>query len=379
MKRKALMLSALATLISGVVHASDSGSDTGATTGIGFEYLSTYKKILDDKRVELPENEIIEEDNPEYDGLEVQVTYHQPVVPALHGNFITKLETEIEYDEEGDATWSKVKYVLGEGTIRPKSWGNWFVFYHLAREDFFEGKPYSKQFTDGRDNGNSIMEMQPHYIQPTDWGHWGINVGLSHESLNGGLLKPRIRPFGSYRISDDFEVFTSWMFFKEMFYKEGNTDKNILETDSALIYHFDGGNIAMGYFAKFGTNIDDDGSREYDNDGSPREFGEFQELIWKPRMHYRFDNGLGVTLFGEFGKYKDETKHVASGQTYDLYEEWFRKYGVFAEYPLRDDLILFGEANYREGRIKETYTGTSYYETRDRNHNFAMIGLNFLF
>ncbi|MCG3721871.1 hypothetical protein [Vibrio cincinnatiensis] len=121
MKRKALMLSALATLISGVVHASDSGSDTGATTGIGFEYLSTYKKILDDKRVELPENEIIEEDNPEYDGLEVQVTYHQPVVPALHGNFITKLETEIEYDEEGDATWSKVKYVLGEGTIRPKS------------------------------------------------------------------------------------------------------------------------------------------------------------------------------------------------------------------------------------------------------------------
>nr|WP_319556727.1 OmpG porin family protein [uncultured Vibrio sp.] len=371
---KTIMLSTLALLVSSAVSANDGESNTG----IGFEYFSTYKKIVDETQLILPENEIPKEENSEYEDLEVQVTYYQPAASTIRGNYITKIETEIEYNDDGDATWSKVKYVLGEGTFRPQSWGNWFLFYHFAREDFFEGKPYSEQFEDG-DVGNSIMELQPHYVQATDWGHWGVNVGISHESVADGLFKPRIRPFGSYRLTDNIEVFTSWMFFKEMFYKEGNTDKNILETDSALTYHFDGGNVALGYFAKFGENIDDDGSRVYDDGSSPREFGEFSELIWKPRAHYRFDNGLGLTLYSEFGKYKDETKHAASGQAFDLYEEWFRKYGVFMEYPIQDDLILFGEANYREGRVKETYTGQPYYETRDRTHNFAMIGLNFLF
>ncbi len=371
MNKQIMTLSLLALSVSTVVNAK-ANNTSGTDSAVNDE------KVLVKMQVQLPDNEVKQEDNPEYDDLEVQVIYQQPGVSTLHGNYITKMETEIEYNDDGEAVWSKVKYVLGEGTFRPQSWGNWFLAYHAAREDFFAGKPFSEQIENG-EVGNSIMELQPHYVQNTDWGHWGINVGMTHESLNGGLFKPRIRPFGSYRITDNIEVFTSWMFFKEMFYKEGNTDKDILETDSSLIYHFDGGNAALGYFAKFGKNIDDDKSRVYDDGSSHREFSDFSELIWKPRVHYRFDNGLGVTLFSEIGKYEDDTKHVASGQTFDLYEEWFRKYGVFMEYPIRDDLILFGEANYREGRVKETYTGQEYYETRDRTHNFAMIGLNFLF
>ncbi|KII75321.1 OmpG porin family protein [Vibrio renipiscarius] len=367
MKKQLIIPSLLALCVSQAAWSSNHTSPNGGgKTGIQPHHLS----IL--------ENATLLEENQEYDDLEVEVTYHQPARSTIHGNYATKIETEIEYNDEGDATWSKVKYVLGEGTVRPESWGNWFMFYHVAREDFYQGKPYSEQFENG-EIGNSIMELQPHYVEGTEWGHWGINVGITHESLSGGLFKPRVRPFGSYRITDNVEVFTSWMFFKEMFYKEGNTDKNILETDSALIYHFDGGNVALGYFAKFGQNIDDDHSRIYDDGSKHEQFGKFSELIWKPRVHYRFDNGLGVTLYGEIGKYEDKTTELASGQTYDLYEEWFRKYGVFMDYPINDNIILFGEANYREGRVKETYANTNFYETRDRTHNFAMIGVNFLF
>jgi hypothetical protein len=353
-------------------------SSLSSTSALPFEYERVLDEIINESRVAKQESEILNEDDPEYDGLEVQVTYHQPPERTIRGNYITKLETEIEYDEDGKEVWSKVKYVLGEGTFRPVSWGNWFLAYHFAREDFFAGKPYSEQLENG-EVGNSIMELQPHYIKANDRGFWGLNVGFTHESIAGGLFKPRIRPFGAYKITDNIEVSTSVMLFKEMFYKEGNTDKDILETDSAISYHFNGGNISLGYFAKFGRNIDDDGSRKYEDGSIVNQFGNFQELIWKPRVHYRFGNGLGVTLFGEVGKYQDETTALAEGQQYDLFEEWFHKYGVFLEYPIRDDLIIFGEANYREGRIKETYAGTPYYESRDHTHNFAMIGLNFLF
>ncbi|RQW62523.1 OmpG porin family protein [Vibrio viridaestus] len=374
MKKRMMSLSLLAISISTIVNAEVNNN----SINVSLDKASVDSKVLAEKQIKLPDNNVKKEVNPEYDNLEVQVVYNQPTASTIHGNYITKMETEIEYNDEGEATWSKVKYVLGEGTIRPQSWGNWFLAYHVAREDFFAGKPYSEQFEDG-DVGNSIIEFQPHYVQNTDWGHWGINVGISHESISGGLFKPRIRPFGSYRITDNVEVFTSWMFFKEMFYKKGNTDNNILETDSSLTYHFDKGNVALGYFAKFGKNIDDDHSRNYDDGSSHTEFGHFSELTWKPRIHYRFDNGLGVTLYSEFGKYDNPTTHPAAGQTYDRYEEWYRKYGVFMEYPIRGDLILFGEGNYRKGRIKETYTDQSAYETRDRTNRFGMIGLNFLF
>lgn len=340
--------------------------------------MAIYEQIVDDSDQANQEPENVNEDNPEYDGLEVQVTYHQPPVANIRGNYITKLETEILYDESGDATWSKVKYVLGEGTIRPQSWGNWFLYYHVARENFYAGKPFSEQFTDG-EVGNSIFEAKPLYVEATDWGHWGVEFGISHESVADGLFTPSIRGFGSYRLTDKLEIFSSAMLYREMFYKEGNTDKNILETDTALLYHFNRGHIGLGYFAKFGDNIDDDLSRVYEDGSSSDKFGEVSELIWKPRLHYRFANGLGATLFGEYGKYKDKTTKPVAGQTYDLYEEWFWKAGIFVEYPIRPDIILFGEANYRDGRVKETYTGTSHYETHDRNHDFAMIGVNFLF
>lgn len=299
-------------------------------------------------------------------------------LPAINGNYTTKIETEIEYDQNDEAVWSKVKYVIGEGNIRPKSWDNWFIGYHFSRENFYAGKPYSHQIKDG-EVGNSIMEFQPHYVQNTDWGHYGINIGAVHESIQGGLFKPRIRPFGSYKITDNLEVFTSWMFFREMFYQEGKSDKNILETDSSITYHFDNGHVALGYLAKFGENVDDDNSRKYPDGSRHEKFGDFSELIWKPRVHYRFNNKLGVTLFSEIGRFKDETDHAEIGQRFDIYEEDFQKYGVFIDYPLSESLNIFTEMNYRTGEITEKFTAQNAYSKRDRTHNFAMIGLNVKF
>lgn len=369
MNNKILLMISMGLLLSGTVSASEEKSENG----MRFEYFSTYKDILDEAETNIEEDKVLDEDQ---DKLEDPILVQTK--STLHGNYITKIETEIEYNQDDEAVWSKVKYVLGEGTMRPQSWGNWFLFYHFSREEYYEGKPYSKRFKQG-DMGNSIMELQPHYVQEKDWGHWGINIGIAHESIADGLFKPRIRPFGSYKLTQNIELFTSWLFTREMFYKKGSPDNNILETDSALIYHFDSGNIALGYFAKFGNKVDDDDVRIYDDGSSPNEFATFSELIWKPRVNYRFDNGFSITFFGEIGKYEEKIDHLESGQTLKKYEEDFTKYGVFMEYPLLDDLTLFGEANYREGEITETHTGPKSADKRDRTHGFAMIGVNYAF
>jgi hypothetical protein len=268
---------------------------------------------------------------------------------AVRGNLETKLEVAEEFFDANQTTrLSRVKTVFGQGHLNFAPLPEWWVFVHIAREwHFDDGFGGTAQ-----DDSNLIAEINPRWQREFGPGLYGVEVGFSTEARYE-LTRTRLRPFVDYWVSDRCRVFGSVAGGYTFLELGGNEPDFAFASAEPGFSCFAGNASIFGLYTKaqIGWNFNDDHGPDSGAefvDGRPvgawavtKTSNEFRV---SPFFHHRFRNHIGMTTWAELGRVQDESEIDGF-----FWEDAWVKGVVFLEYPIRPNLVVYGEASVQYG------------------------------